>query len=133
MMQLPIVAVSMSDSDLEDLELLQSEGGFSSRSEVVRHAIRSLWTEHQNLEELRGEISIVMTVSYVSKGKDAVCNRVQHAYSDLITALMHSHAADGGCVDVLMTKGSAEKVREFVKNLRSQRHVSQIQVTSLGS
>ncbi len=123
----------MSDADLEDLEDLQSEGGFSSRSDVVRHGIRSLLAEHRDLEELRGEISIVMTVSYASQGKDAVCNRVQHAYSNLITALMHSHASDGRCVDVLMTKGSAEKVREFVKNLRSQRHVNQIQITVLGS
>ncbi len=123
----------MSDSDLEDLEDLQSEGEFSSRSDVVRHAIRSLLAEHRELEQLAGEISIVMTVSYASAGKDAVCNRVQHAYSSLITALMHSHASDGRCVDVLMTKGSAEKVREFVKNLRSQRHVDQIQITVLGS
>ena len=52
---MPIVAVSMTDSDLEELEFLLKEGEFSNRSDVVRHAVQALMSEHRDIESAKGE------------------------------------------------------------------------------
>lgn len=128
-----IVAVSMPDSDLSELEKMQTDGGFSSRSEVVRHALQSLLTEQRTLELASGDITAVFTVVYSEKGKGDQCDQVQHDYRQMITAVMHAHATDGGCVEVMLVKGAASSVREFLKRLRTQRHVIRVQVNLVGA
>ncbi len=131
--ELAIVAVSMPDSDLNELERLQSDGGFSSRSEVVRHALQSLLAEHRTLEQAVGEITAVFTVTYAEKGKDDECDDVQHDYSRMVTAVMHVHATDGGCVEVMLVKGTAAGVRDFMKKLRTLKKVVRVQVNLVGA
>ncbi|MHA2118416.1 MAG: ribbon-helix-helix domain-containing protein, partial [Candidatus Thorarchaeota archaeon] len=46
----------MPDEDLAKLERLQKEGGFSNRSEVVRHALQSLLAEHRSMEGYSGDV-----------------------------------------------------------------------------
>lgn len=130
---MPIVAVSMPDYDLNELEKLQIAGGFSSRSEVVRHALQSLLAEQRTLELAAGEISAVFTVVYSEKGKNDQCDQVQHDYRRMITAVMHAHATDGGCVEVILVKGKATEVRRFLKRLRTQTQVIRVQVNLVGA
>ena len=47
--KVPVIAVSMSESELEELELLLKEGEFSNRSDLVRHAVQALISQHQPL------------------------------------------------------------------------------------
>ncbi len=131
--KMAIVAVSMSDSELNELENMQTDGGFSSRSEVVRHALQSLIAEQRTLEQASGDITAVLTVVYSEKGKNDQCDQVQHDYSQMITAVMHAHATDGGCVEVMLVKGGASDVREFLKRLRAQKHVIRVQVNLVGA
>jgi CopG family transcriptional regulator, nickel-responsive regulator len=128
-----IVAVSMSESDLNELEKMQSHGGFSSRSEVVRHALQSLIAEQRTLELASGAITAVFTVVYSEKGKNDQCDQIQHDYSQMITAMMHAHATDGGCVEVMLVKGRANDVRAFLKRLRAQNHVTRVQANLVGA
>ncbi|RDE12558.1 MAG: hypothetical protein C4K47_07415 [Candidatus Thorarchaeota archaeon] len=128
-----IVAVSMPDSDLNELEKMQTDGGFSSRSEVVRHALQSLIAEQRTLELASGDITAVFTVIYSERGKNDQCDQVQHDYSRMVAAVMHAHATDGGCVEVMLVKGAASGVREFLNRLRTQRQVIRVQVSLVGA
>jgi CopG family nickel-responsive transcriptional regulator len=130
---MPVIAISMSGSELEELEGLQKEGGFSNRSEVVRHAIQSLLDEHRTLESHSGDITAIVTVVYSEKGKNPDCHSVQHKYNELLKAMIHSHTSDGGCIEVLIVSGDSEEVRGFIKAIRSQRSVSRIQTNPVGS
>ena len=132
-LELAIVAVSMPDSDLSELEKMQTDGGFSSRSEVVRHALQSFLAEQRTLELAAGDITAVFTVMYSDKGKNNQCDQVEHDYSRMITALMHAHATDGGCVEVMLVKGAANEMREFLKKLRTQGQVIRVQVNLVGA
>jgi len=77
---MPIVAVSMTDEDLQELEFLQTKGKFSNRSEVVRHAVQSLMSEHRNMELVQGLITVVITAVYYKKGQGHNISSVQHEY-----------------------------------------------------
>jgi CopG family nickel-responsive transcriptional regulator len=122
----------MPESDLNELEQLQDEGGFSNRSEVVRHALQSLLAEHRNLEGFKGEVTVIVTIIFSEKGKDNYCNRVQHEFNHVISAMMHSHTKDGGCVEVMILAGDANHIRDFIKKLRTQRQVVRVQVNLVG-
>ena len=85
---MPIVAISMTDTDLEELEFLQDQGKFSNRSDVVRHAVQKLLSEHRTIENVKGTVTAVLTALYVKKGQGQGISAVQHEYGDVLTALM---------------------------------------------
>jgi CopG family transcriptional regulator, nickel-responsive regulator len=129
---MPIVAVSMTDEDLEGLELLQTEGEFSNRSEVVRHAIQSLMIEHRNIELAQDQITAVITAIYYKKGQGHNISLVQHEYREYIIATIHAHTTEGNCIEVMILTTAAEKVRSFLKKLRSQKKVMRVNISLVG-
>ena len=129
---MPIVAISMTDADLEELEFLQKSGEFSNRSEVVRHAVQSLISEHRNVDLIQGLVTAVITAVYYKKGQDQNIRKVQHDYREFIAATIHAHTTEGNCTEVMILTADAEKVREFHKKLRSQKKVMKVDISFVG-
>ncbi|MFX1482004.1 MAG: CopG family ribbon-helix-helix protein [Promethearchaeota archaeon] len=122
----------MTESDLKDLEFLQDQGGFANRSDVVRHAVKTLLNEHRRMENVRGIVTAVFTALYAKKGKGQGISAVQHEYGDVLTALIHDHTNDGNCVEVMVVTSDADQVREFLKKLRAQKKVLKVDVSLMG-
>jgi CopG family nickel-responsive transcriptional regulator len=129
---IPIVAISMPDEDLAKLERLQKEGGFSNRSEVVRHALQSLLAEHRSLEEYSGDVTLVVTMMMGPGGKGGQLNKIQHMHNNLISAMMHAHSRDGACVEIMVVNGKANEARKFVQKVRALKQVVRVQVSLAG-
>lgn len=129
---MPIVAVSMTDSDLEELEILLKEGEFSNRSDVVRHAVQTLMSEHRNIESAKGVITGVVTALYYKKGQGHNISAVQHEFKDQISATIHSHTDEGSCVEVMIVTANADVVRDFLKKIRAQKKVQKVEVSLIG-
>ena len=129
---MPIVAISMSDSDLEELEFLQKEGQFSNRSEVVRHAVQKLLSEHRSLEHVEGSVTAVFTALYYKTGQGHDISAVQHEFREHITATIHAHTTDDKCAEVMIMDADAEVVRSFFKKLRSQKKALRVEVNLIG-
>ncbi|MHA2359205.1 MAG: CopG family ribbon-helix-helix protein [Candidatus Thorarchaeota archaeon] len=129
---MPIVAISMTDSDLEELEFLQDKGKFSNRSDVVRHAVQTLLSEHRTIENVKGTVTAVFAALYNKKGHGEAITAVQHEYGDAVTALIHDHTSEGNCVEVMVVTSDANQVREFLKKLRAQKKVLKVDVSLVG-
>ncbi|MFW9793268.1 MAG: CopG family ribbon-helix-helix protein [Candidatus Thorarchaeota archaeon] len=129
---MPIVAISMTDSDLEELEFLQKKGEFANRSDVVRHAVQSLLSNHRTIENVKGKVTAVFTALYAKKGHGQGITAVQHEYGDALTALIHDHTSDGNCVEVMVVTEDAKQVRAFLKKLRAQKKVLKVDVSLIG-
>jgi metal-responsive CopG/Arc/MetJ family transcriptional regulator len=129
---MPIVAVSMTDSDLEELEILQAEGKFSNRSDVVRHAVQALMSEHRSIESAKGVITAVVTALYYKKGQGHNISAVQHEFKNNITATIHSHTSEGSCIEVMIITAKADVVRDFHKKLRGQKKVLKVEASLVG-
>ena len=129
---MPIVAVSMTDSDLEELELLLREGEFSNRSDVVRHAVQALMSEHKSIEHTTGVVTAIVTALYYKKGQGHNIRAVQHEFKDYITATLHSHTRDGSCIEVMIVNAKASTVRTFLKKLRAQKKVLKVEISLIG-
>ena len=126
------IAVSMTEADLEELEYLQREGEFSNRSDVVRHAVKALMSEHRNIESAKGVMTVVITALYHKKGQRHSINAVQHEFKENIAATVHSHTNDGSCLEVMIVTATADTVRSFLKKLRSQKKVLKVEVSLIG-
>ncbi|MFW9806501.1 MAG: CopG family ribbon-helix-helix protein [Candidatus Thorarchaeota archaeon] len=130
--KVPVIAVSMTNSDLEDLEILLKEGEFSNRSDLVRHAVQALISEHRNMERVKGIVTAVITALYYKKGQGHNISSVQHEYSDIISATVHSHSSDGRCIEVMIVTAKANVVRDFLKKLRAQKKVLKVEISLVG-
>jgi len=126
------ISISMTKSDLEELEFLLKEGEFSNRSDVVRHAVKTLLSEYRNIESAAGVITAVFSVLYHKKGRGHKISAVQHEFKDNITATIHSHTSDGSCVEVMIVTATAEIVRSFLKKLHAQKKVLKVIVSMIG-
>ncbi len=129
---MPIISISLDDQDLQILDHLQSMGGFTNRSDLLRQAVRILANEVQELEKLTGKVSAVLTVVYGKKGKGIESNFVLHRQATLIDALLHSHTVDGKCIEVIVVNGPAKDVRELVKMLKTNRKIRTVKVSVIG-
>ncbi|MHA1137564.1 MAG: CopG family ribbon-helix-helix protein [Candidatus Thorarchaeota archaeon] len=129
---MPIVAVSMTDTDLEELEFLQKQGEFSNRSEVVRHALQLLMSEHVNVESAQGHVTAIVTAVYHKKGQGHNISAVQHEYKKFITATIHAHTSEGFCTEIMILTSDAEDFRGFLKKLRAQKKVMRVDIALVG-
>ena len=129
---MPIVAVSMTDSDLEDLEILLKQGKFSNRSDVVRHAVQALMSDHRKIENANGVITAIFTALYYKKGQGHNISAVQHEFKNNISATIHSHTSDGSCIEVMIVTAKADTIRDFLKKLRAQKKVLKMEASLIG-
>ncbi|MFX1491223.1 MAG: CopG family ribbon-helix-helix protein [Promethearchaeota archaeon] len=129
---MPIISISLDNQDLQLLDHLQSTSGFANRSELLRQAVRILANEAQELENLTGKVSAVLTVVYGKKGKGIESNFVLHHQATLIDALLHSHTVDGKCIEVIIVNGPAKDIRELVKMLKVNRKIRTVKVSVIG-
>ncbi|MEM2142320.1 MAG: CopG family ribbon-helix-helix protein [Candidatus Thorarchaeota archaeon] len=127
-----IVAVSMTDQSFEELEKLRIVGGYSNRSEAVRHAIQLLMAEHRKLDAAEGNITAVLTVLYPAGERGTHSREIHHEFGHLLSSMMHAHSIDGSCVDVMVVRGDADQVRFLLKRLRSETRATRISVELLG-
>jgi len=128
----PIIAVSMTDDDMNELEVLLKEGEFANRSDLVRHAIQALMSEHRRIESVKGVVTAVVIALYYKKGQGHNISAVQHEYRDVISATVHSHTSDGSCLEVMIITAKADVVRDFLKKLRAQKKVLKVEVSLIG-
>ena len=130
--KVPVIAVSMSEPELEELELLLKEGEFSNRSDLVRHAVQALISQHRKLESVNGVVTGVVTALYYKKGQGHNISAVQHEYRDHIAATVHAHTNDGSCVEVMIITAKADIARDFLKKLRAQKKVLKVEISLIG-
>jgi metal-responsive CopG/Arc/MetJ family transcriptional regulator len=130
--KVPVIAVSMSESELNELELLLKEGEFSNRSDLVRHAVQALIVQHRKLENVKGVVTGVVTALYYKKGQGHNISAVQHEFRDRISATVHSHTNDGRCIEVMIITAKADTVHDFLKKLRAQKKVLKLEISLIG-
>lgn len=128
----PVIAVSMSESELDELEHLLKEGEFSNRSDLVRHAVQALISQHRNLENVEGVVTGIVTALYYKKGQGHNISAVQHEFRDHIAATVHSHTNDGSCIEVMIITAKADIFRGFLKKLRAQKKVLKVEISLIG-
>jgi CopG family nickel-responsive transcriptional regulator len=124
------INISLPDEMMEEIHRLVEKKKYTSRSELVREALRSFFSEEEWRSRLVGESLVVVTVTYHAdqRGVNDKLNQVQHKKEELILATLHGHLRHR-CVEVILTRGEKEEIRDLVEALQVIRGVEIVKIT----
>ncbi len=128
-----IISVSLPTELLEELDAALGEEKSANRSEVLRQALRSYLAEYKKLEELKGNIIATISVLYNKEEKNEELFKLQHEFSDMITAYLHSHLTETSCLEVMVIKGSCSRLKELIDGLKANKPVKQIKFSVMST
>ena len=126
-----IVSLSIPKPLLEKVDKYIKEQGYANRSEIVRQALRSYMSEAKRLEELKGNITATITIIHQKGAKTGQNTDSQHHFSNVVLTFLHTHIEEGGCIEVIVAKGDAQTMKNFITALKTNRQVSEVKITLL--
>jgi CopG family nickel-responsive transcriptional regulator len=121
-----IISVSLPTELLKELDDALGEEKSATRSEVLRQAVRSYLNEYKKLDELKGDIIATISVLYEKQEQNEELFKLQHEFSDMITAYLHSHLTETSCLEVMVIKGSSKRLKRLIDGLKANKPVKQI-------
>jgi CopG family nickel-responsive transcriptional regulator len=121
-----VISVSLSEELLKALDSILGKEHTATRSEIVRQAVRDYILEYNKLDNIKGDVTATITVLYGKTEKNEELFRLQHEFSDMITAYLHSHLTEENCLEVLVVKGSPKRLKSLVDGLKANKPVKKI-------
>lgn len=119
-----IVSISIPDELLEELDRILNKEWYVSRSEILRQALRKYISEYKSIEQIEGGVIATLSVLYEKEG--GIADRIKHEFGDIIIAFIHLHVNGGECLEVMVIKGMAERLRKLMDGLRASDTVKQL-------
>jgi len=126
------ISLSVSESLLNEFDMLSRSLGHPNRSKAVSEAMREFVAGRKWDLAKKGEVPGVILVTYDhhSRGVNRALTELQHNYPDAITATMHIHLSKHTCLEVIAFKGPADRVRSLARTLQSQKGVLDLKVAT---
>ena len=114
------VGVSFDPELLEKFDSMICTKGYKSRSEAIRDLIRKAILESE-VKEGKGEV--IGTLTYVYDHHEGEVNNhlinLQHDHHHEILFTTHVHMDHDMCLEVLIVKGEAHRVKDLSDNIRA--------------
>lgn len=116
--------VSMPENLLDQFDGLIATQGYTNRSEAIRDLVRDRLVQTQ-WENQSGEVvgTVVMVYDHEMRLLSERLTGLQHHQGHLVVSSMHVHLNDRDCLETVVLKGSASKVRDLANLLLSQKGV----------
>lgn len=128
--------VSIPNDLLDKFDALIGTQGYTNRSEAIRDLIRDRLVEDQ-WKHAATEVVGTVTVVYDHERSELAqkLTEIQHRQHDLIVSSVHVHLDQHNCLEVLIVRGEAEKVKRAGEQLISTRGVKhgKLTMTTSGS
>jgi CopG family nickel-responsive transcriptional regulator len=110
--------ISIDERLLEKFDRLIDEKGYSNRSEAIRDLIRNalvdeVWT--QGNEETVGTVSLVY--DHHTRDLSDKLTEHQHSHHREIISALHVHLDAHHCLEVVVIKGKAKKIKKLAEEL----------------
>ncbi len=127
-------SVSLEEELLEQFDSYIRERGYVNRSEAVRDLIRKEFISEE--WEQDGDVAGVVTLVYNHHQPQLQekITEIQHDYYTLITSTTHVHMDHHNCLEVIIVKGKASRIREMAEKVIAMRGVKNgnLTMTSTG-
>jgi len=120
-----VVSLSIPDELLELLDGIAESGRQATRSEVVRQALNSYISEYRSLEQLHGELVATITVLREKYDRGHGLN-LQHEFDDIVVQYHHTRISDRTCLEMMVIRGRAGRMKESMDGLKGDRHIKQL-------
>ena len=112
--------VSLDEELLEPFDALCAVKGYSNRSEAIRDLVRKALVAEE-WQQADGQGAGTLTLVYDHHKNDLArrLTQMQHDEHDIIIATLHVHLDHHNCLEVLILKGEAARVRALADKLIS--------------
>lgn len=112
--------VSLDEELLEPFDALCAVKGYSNRSEAIRDLIRKALVAEE-WQQADGQGAGTLTLVYDHHKNDLArrLTQMQHDEHDITIATLHVHLDHHNCLEVLILKGEAARVRALADKLIS--------------
>jgi CopG family nickel-responsive transcriptional regulator len=117
-------SVSLESDLLEQFDRLCSEEKYATRSEAVRQLIRDTLTTRaweSEAHDVAGTLTLVYD-HHRPQLRDRLVE-VQHKHTDLVVATLHAHLTHDLCLEVIVLRGPAARLREVASQLRGMKGI----------
>jgi|SRR5581483_4686333 len=130
-----VTSISLSPILRKKLDQVQEEKGYSSRSEVIRDAIRSYLSEHETTKALMGNVICTVTALYSHKGKhvDHDLLHLRYEYEGIVKGNLHMHVAEDDYAEIFITEGDAQQVSKFIQEMRIMKGIEKVTYSTVRS
>lgn len=117
------LSLSIEEELFSKLETLVNKSGYKNRSEFIRDMIRDrLVSEEWGVnDEVVGTITLIYDHHHRELGEKLV--DCQHDHHDIVLASTHLHLTHNICSEMIMVKGSSERIKSLANKLRQQKGV----------
>ena len=110
--------VSMDEILLEKFDALINEKGYQNRSEAIRDIVREqLVSEEWKSEKGEKVGTVTLVYNHHKRGLSDELNHIQHEMGKFIISTMHIHLDHDNCLEMIIVKGEAKKVKQLVDRL----------------
>jgi len=113
---MPIISVSLTDKNVEDLETLQKELGFTGRSEAVRAAMRTLMAENSERRSMAGLVDGVLILVNDACASGLI-HDIYHDNHPLIKTHVHNHLGNDKCMNMMVLSGQASDINVLLDQM----------------
>ena len=128
-------SISLPPKLLRDLDEMTSQQGYDNRSLAVADMIRDRLVEHRQKfgnEEIAGTITLVY--DHHKQHVQATLTDIQHDHHELIISTLHVHLDHDNCLEVLVVRGKAARLKKIAEELIASKGVKhgRLTVTTTG-
>ena len=112
--------VSIEEDLLQSFDQLIAERGYANRSEALRDLIRDALVEGR-LEKQQEAIDVLgsLTLVYDHHAHELAekMSEIQHESHEMVVSVLHVHISHDDCMEVIVLRGRAGKVRQMADAL----------------
>jgi len=125
------VGVTFPSELLNELDEIVQKVGYPSRSKAIQESVKSLVTEHRWLGDEKGARVgvIVLVYDHESRGLEDYLTDTEHEYARVICSSIHVHLTERDCLEAIVVRGDATRIRDLAERLRTRRGVKQLKLT----
>ena len=119
------ISISLEEDVLQHFDELIQRQGFPTRSEAVKHLIRSALVEQQWAE---GEVIAGVITMIYDHHKSQLMQKIveaQHEFGDLVICSQHAHLDHHHCMENIIVRGSVndiQKLHQALSAIKGMKH-----------
>jgi len=124
-----ILSFSLPKKIVSEIDELSQEVGYTTRSELIRDALRSFIRSKSDIEKIKGKVEGVIVLLYQHSADNKV-SELRHKHMDVIKSFMHSDFRERAskCCDILIFNADAKRVRKILYEFEAITKVEAVQL-----
>jgi CopG family transcriptional regulator, nickel-responsive regulator len=129
------ISMSLPKKLLSEFDEVLKDRGYNSRSKGIRDALKDYIVRYQWMKEVEGDrvgiVAVIYDHHYTGVMEDLT--DIQHDFRDYINATMHIHLSEKNCLEVIVVKGDAKKIRDLTEKIMRLKGVEHVKLTTTSS